>query len=119
MSPSYNVYRLRKPEQHEPEYLDWLCRTPAYVCEMTRFSKGVWKSRLRLYPDAFLDLAILCPPIDEQKAIIRYVALELDRTQPLSAQLTRSIDRLREYRAALISAAVTGKIDVRREVGAT
>lgn len=56
VSPAYGVYRFTAPDV-EPRYFDALFRTPAYVAEMTRYSTGVWTSRLRLYPDSFLGLS--------------------------------------------------------------
>jgi restriction endonuclease S subunit len=53
------------------------------------------------------------PSIDEQKAIISYLDRETAQIDGLIERVRESIARLREYRTALISAAVTGKIDVR------
>lgn len=52
-------------------------------------------------------------PSDEQRAIADFVDRETAKIDALVAKLHEAIDRLREYRTALISAAVTGKIDVR------
>jgi type I restriction enzyme S subunit len=115
VSPSYNVYRLREDclEEYDPEYLDLLYRTSAYVCEMTRFSQGVWESRLRLYPDAFFQLCTLTPPITEQRKIVEQCRSEVRRIEQFGSRLGASIEKLKEHRTALIAAAVTGKIDVR------
>ena len=59
------------------------------------------------------DLSVCVPPTDEQAAITEYVDIELRRFDGLIAEAQRAIDLLQERRAALISAAVTGKIDVR------
>jgi type I restriction enzyme S subunit len=56
------------------------------------------------------------PPHDEQSAIATFLDCETARIDALVAQIHEAIDRLKEYRTALISAAVTGKIDVRAEV---
>ena len=116
VSPSYNVYRLRKAEtgQYTPKYLDFLYRTPAYVCEITRFSKGVWSSRLRLYPDEFFEMYTPSPPIEEQRAIAAYLDRQTTHIDAAVAEIEAAIAHLEEYRTALISAAVTGKIDVRQ-----
>ena len=58
---------------------------------------------------AFLAL----PPLNEQKAILTYLASALRQSDTLITEATQAITLLRERRAALISAAVTGKIDVR------
>jgi len=56
------------------------------------------------------------PPISEQKAIADFVAAETTRSDGLVSKIEGSITALREFRTALISAAVTGKIDVRKEL---
>ncbi len=56
------------------------------------------------------------PPIDEQRAIAAFLDRETARIDTLIEKVKKSIDLLREYRMALISAAVTGKIDARKEV---
>lgn len=58
---------------------------------------------------------ILVPPISEQHAIAIFLDKETVQIDTLTEKIQRSIDLLREYRTALISAAVTGKIDVRKE----
>jgi len=53
------------------------------------------------------------PPISEQRAIAAFLDRETARIDALIEKIRKSIDLLREYRTALITAAVTGKIDVR------
>jgi type I restriction enzyme S subunit len=55
-------------------------------------------------------------PIDEQSTIIDMLARETAKIDSLLQRVRDGILRLQEYRTALISAAVTGKIDVREEV---
>ncbi len=56
------------------------------------------------------------PPLAEQRAISAYLDAMSERIGALRAKAESSIERLSEYRSALISAAVTGKIDVRGDV---
>ena len=56
------------------------------------------------------------PPVAEQQAIISYLEHETARIDALITKIGDAIEKLKEYSAALISAAVTGKIDVRDEV---
>jgi type I restriction enzyme, S subunit len=58
-------------------------------------------------------LPVSVPPKDEQSAIVEYLDEESTRYDALIAEAARAIDLLQERRTALISAAVTGKIDVR------
>jgi len=58
----------------------------------------------------------LVPPKDEQRAIATFLDRETGHIDVLTTKVYESISKLREYRTALISAAVTGKIDVRGEL---
>ena len=58
------------------------------------------------------------PPLLEQSAILTELDRKTARLDALAGKVRAAIERLREYRAALISAAVTGKVDVTR-AGAT
>jgi type I restriction enzyme S subunit len=60
--------------------------------------------------------SIPVPPREEQERIAKFLDWETGRIDALVAKVREAIDRLREFRIALISAAVTGKIDVREEV---
>jgi len=55
------------------------------------------------------------PPIDEQRAIVAHIATETAKLDTLRAATERTIALLKEHRAALIAAAVTGKINVQGE----
>ncbi|MEX2582456.1 MAG: hypothetical protein WD766_04255, partial [Gemmatimonadota bacterium] len=63
-------------------------------------------------PDA-ARLCICVPPLDEQRAIADFLDRETAKIDTLVAKVESAIERLQEYRTALITAAVTGKIDVR------
>lgn len=56
----------------------------------------------------------LCPPVSEQDAIVGYLDAESERARSLIIEAEKAMSLLRERRTALISAAVTGKIDVRK-----
>ena len=58
-------------------------------------------------------------PLPEQRSIAAFLDRETSRIDDLIAKVNDSVELLREYRTALISAAVTGKIDVREEVPAS
>jgi type I restriction enzyme S subunit len=114
VSPSYNVYRIICT-QLSPRYYDYLCRIPNHVAEIVRHSKGIWKSRLRLYPESFQDIRTPVPPISEQRRITAFLDQEVGEINGLIYKVQNAIDHLAEYRTVLISAAVTGKIDIRDE----
>ena len=53
------------------------------------------------------------PPLDEQHQIVAFLDRETARIDGLTSEVEAATERLQEYRTALITAAVTGKIDVR------
>jgi restriction endonuclease S subunit len=55
------------------------------------------------------------PPLEEQRTIASFVESETAKIDALFAKVRYAIEHLKELRTALISAAVTGKIDVREE----
>lgn len=109
VSPSYGVYRFDEQVAH-PDYFDAVFRSSAYIAEMTRYSTGVWTSRLRLYPEVFLSLRAPVPELSEQHRIAQAVRRQSERTSALAERLYRVVDLLTERRQALITAAVRGQI---------
>lgn len=67
---------------------------------------------LRLYSESFLALWLPHPPANEQRAIVEFINHETAVLNRLHAATERTITLLKERRAALIAAAVTGQIDV-------
>ena len=63
-------------------------------------------------PQTFLNIRIPLPPMDEQKQIVQELRHWERRAKEISEKTNASIDRLKEYRSALITSAVTGHIDV-------
>lgn len=113
VSPAYGVYRSLPGAEFEPTYFDYLYRSRPYVTEMTRYSRGIWSSRLRIYPEVFLRLPIVVPPPEEQRTIASHLDEQTGKIDSLIAEAERFIALARERRSALITAAVTGQIDVR------
>jgi type I restriction enzyme S subunit len=70
--------------------------------------KHIYISRLAKMPVAL-------PPVQEQVKIRGFISDQRGRIGALLGKVREAIDRLKELRRALISAAVTGKIDVREE----
>jgi len=114
VSPAYNVYR--PGPRLDPTFIDALVRIPVFAQEVIRYSKGVWSSRLRLYPQGFFEVYLPVPPIEEQRAIVAHIAAETAKLDTMRSATERTIALLKEHRAALIAAAVTGKIDVQEAI---
>ncbi len=56
---------------------------------------------------------LLVPPLSVQRTIVAYLDQETAKIDALISRIREGIEKLKEYSSALISAAVTGKIDVR------
>jgi restriction endonuclease S subunit len=101
----------------EPKDVD--ARFVFYWFQMRRpvlISLGSGGGQPNLSQDILRSVRISLPNLLEQRAIVTYLDEETAKIESLIAKIRVGIDRLKEYRTALISAAVTGKIDVRKEV---
>lgn len=118
VSPAYGVYRPRPMAPFMPRFFNYLYRSTEYVMEMKRLSRGIWSSRLRLYPEVFLRMAVPVPPLEEQQAIADYLERETGRIDMLVEEQQRLIEMLRERRIATVAEALEGygQIHLRRLV---
>ncbi len=89
-------YRLRSEG-----FIRWI-DSPAYGTKMPRAK-----------PSDVEDTPAAIPPSSEQRAIAAFLDRETAKIEVLVAKVREAIDRMKEFRTALISATVTGKIDVR------
>jgi len=112
VSPAYGVYRPLVGSPLQPRYADLLLRTRPYIDEYTCRSTGIRSSRLRLYPDRFLTMPVVCPPTDEQAAIVARVGEATRDLDGAIGSALREIELLQEYRMRVIADVVTGSRDV-------
>lgn len=110
-SPAYDI--IRKIKQLNQKYYDHLFRCGVLFTEFKRYSRGIMDMRLRLYFEEFGRILIPYPPELEQEEIVAFLNEQTAKIDTLTAEAQHAIDLLKEHRSALISAAVTGKIDVR------
>lgn len=75
---------------------------------------GKFGTQLNLNTDTVGSIRVGVPPLSEILAILEFLDGELDELDALVFEANRGITLLQERRSALISAAVTGKIDVRQ-----
>lgn len=73
-------------------------------------------TQMNLNVDQIISLVAARPSIEEQAMIVEFLDDQMLKASRLEAQAEAAINLLQERRAALISAAVTGKIDVRGSV---
>ena len=111
VSPSYGVYRPLQHINMNPDYVDHLLRIEEYRTAYLARSTGITDSRLRLYPESFLGIPLLFPPLTEQAAIVRYLDDADQRIRAYVRAKERLIALLEEERQAVIHQAVTRGID--------
>lgn len=111
VSPDYHVYKTKG--HLLSGFVELLCRSKPFVAEVNRWSKGVWSSRLRLYPDNFFEMRLPVPPHDEQLEIVSAIEANQEKADDLGETLRQSIKIAKERRGALITAAVTGQIPIK------
>lgn len=111
-SPVYVVMKHR-PEVADPKFLDLILSNPSYQNYAQSFGTGILDHRRAIGWDEIKVIRVPLPPLDEQAEIAAWTISRRDRVDTLIAKTERSIELLREHRTALITAAVTGKIDLR------
>ena len=107
-----DVCLIRSPA-NDQRFLVYQLRSPVVMQQLDSLALGVTFKRINV--EQIKDLTLCCPPAYEQKEISAYLDRETAKLDALMAKVRTAIERLEEYRTALISAAVTGQIDVRRQ----
>ena len=101
---------LKIKSQFEPQFVYYLLHCYDLLKVFYGLGGGVRQSMK--YND-LKHLPLCLPPLSEQRAIAAFLDRETARIDTLIAKQQRMIELLKERRSALITAAVTGKIDVR------
>ena len=99
------------PERGFSSYYSYVLQSGVGKVQVDLTKKGAAQPGLNLAHIAKYQVPV--PPIEEQQEIIEHLDREMARIDALIAKVGEAIEQLKEYRTALISAAVTGKIDVR------
>jgi len=110
----YHLAQVRAdPRQADGEYL-FRAFTARPINDQFRVAaNGI--TRFGLSKESIASVIFPVPPLEEQKAISAFLRRETAKIDGLVLKAESVIESLSEYRSALISAAVTGKIDVRGE----
>jgi len=95
------------------EFLIHFLNSPPAVQRLVSLANTVTMSTLPQQSISSLEIAL--PTVEEQAEIMRSLAERLNELDALTRKIGEGIKRLRELRTSLISAAATGKIDVREE----
>ncbi|MBD2544746.1 restriction endonuclease subunit S [Planktothricoides raciborskii] len=122
ISKSYGAssteYYVLKPKSENTDnlYYSYIFCNKSFQQSLIGIGKGILFHRMRIYSEEFKKIIFPIPPLSEQKAIADFLDQETAKIDTLIEKTKTSIEKLKEYRTALISAAVTGKIDIREEI---
>ena len=115
--PAYcggDVIGFRPSVEVDSTFFGYAADSPPATYQKACMGRGV--TVMHIYSSELRHLLLPLPPIEEQKAIATYLDRQMERIAALCSWVEAAIERLLEYRTALITAAVTGKIDVRDRV---
>jgi type I restriction enzyme S subunit len=109
------LVRLKTNNRTTPEFMNYLLNT-SQVLEISRSLALPSINQANLNPTRYGRILIPLPPLPEQIVIAAYLDKETAKLDALVSKVEEAVERLQEYRTALITAAVTGKIDVRKVI---
>ena len=96
-----------------PKYLEYLCQSEFFLGQIHSFVKGAALKRVSI--QNITRVIGIFPPIEEQIDIANKISDKVVKIESMIKCIEKVIDKLYEFRTALISEVVTGKIDVRDE----
>jgi type I restriction enzyme S subunit len=102
---------IRASHGTDSTFLSYFLNSTAAQAQFSEGSGGAIQQHFNIGTAA--NLRVVAPPLPEQRAIADYLDRETAKIDRMVAKVEEAIERLQEYRSALITAAVTGKIDVR------
>ncbi|NJL28052.1 MAG: hypothetical protein HC897_09195 [Thermoanaerobaculia bacterium] len=105
------VARLRAKQGLLQRYLKLVLSSPQFLAYFEPILTGI--SVPHVSPEQILSFRLRLPTLAAQEAICQRAQVDSVKLDALISKAREAIDRLKELRTALISAAVTGKIDVR------
>jgi len=100
-----------QPRYLKNDYLKYLIQSDQFQHSLSMYASGSTAPGIKA--ERFVYLRILLPPLDEQASIVRHIEEVKAKLDSLQECADQQANILKERRTALISAAVTGKIDVR------
>lgn len=107
------LYRLQlHPDWVTAEFSVLLLRSDAARRQIELGASGASSSMQNISQDVIRELFVALPPLDEQVEIVAKARQIRESCDLLATHCDEHIDRLREYRSSLISAAVTGQLDI-------
>jgi type I restriction enzyme S subunit len=111
LASSLVALRNRKPTEIDSNFAYWLLNSAQEEGQRSILNSG--SAQPNMSAEDLGQFVFEIPPVDEQRQIVVFIENKCRNLDALIAKATEAIGTLREYRSALITAAVTGKIDIR------
>jgi len=102
---------IRRSPDALPEFAAYFANSDPAKAQYGSGSEGALQQHFNI--DTAKNLLMPIPPLTEQRAIVGHLVFEESKIGHAISTMQRSVDTLTEYRSAIITNAVTGKIDVR------
>ena len=78
--------------------------------------KGIGGGQPNISQNILKDIRVCCPNISEQREVVDFIVMRTNEIDIIITKALQEIELLKEYKTALISEVVTGKVDVREEI---
>jgi type I restriction enzyme S subunit len=118
---------LSVPMATSQDFAGWICGhrvRPKFLYYVLRSMKPAFRRLMMgsthqtIYMPDIRAFRLPLPPLDEQDTIVQKLDQLTGAFRGAARKITESVERLREYRAALVTAAVAGQIDIRENLSA-
>lgn len=112
VSPDYAVYYAINNSIVNVKFLEYLFKTPYYINEFNKYSRGIVIGLTRLYTSDLFNIKCAVPTLEEQNNIVNFLENKSTAIDSLVFQKEKLILEMEKYRASLIYEYVTGKKEV-------
>ena len=116
-SPDYRVFRFKNSSKMNSDYYKYLFQQCYSRRIFYKFGQGVSNlGRWRLQTEVFLDFNIPVPTVDNQAKISNYINSKTNKINSIVNSIEQQIAKLQEYKKAILSEAVTGKMKIEKYI---
>ncbi len=100
---------IRRPSNADPRYVGWFLNSDVAQTQYGMGAEGALQQHFNV--ETSKEVILTLPPIEEQREVSTYIDTAILAHDQQRAMVENSISKLVEYRAALITSAVTGQIE--------
>ena len=112
-SPAYQVFHT--DDAYDVKYLRFLFKDERFIDHMNSLTVGIRDGKNIKYSD-FSNSLIILPPLDEQRAIAKYLSQVSAKIDTLIGEIKASIEEYKAWKASIIYEAVTKGLDPNAEM---